>query len=345
MTKLKFMLNESNVKVKWLIIVFAALAMLPLVMKGRFEQNMAILILMWACLGSAWNIFGGYTGQVSLGNAIFFGIGAYGVVVPFMHWNVTPWIGIFVGMAFATVVALILAWPLFKLSAQYFAIATVALGETFRIIAVNLPFLGGAAGMDILKPKAKPWYAVQFMSKIPYYYFFLVILAVVFLLMLYINSSKMGYYFRTIKANETAAASVGIDTRKYKTIAFIISACVTSLCGAFYAQYQLYVDPTTVFLGSISTRMIMMAVIGGLGTLWGPMIGAVILVPLSEYTRVQFASVLPGSDQVLYGALIILIILFQPKGILEILKNLGNKIKTLTAKKADGRDMHEPSKS
>lgn len=344
MTKLRFMLKESKVNTKLLIILFVILLIYPAIVKGRFEQNMGILILMWACLGSAWNIFGGYTGQVSLGNAIFFGVGAYGSVVPYVKWNISPWIGMFIGMGLAIIVAVILAWPLFKLKAQYFAIATVALGETFRILAVNSKFVGGAAGVDILRPKASPWYAVQFMSKIPYYYFFLGILILVFLIMLYINSSKTGYYFRTIKANETAAASVGIDVRKYKTIAFIISACITSLCGTFYAQYQLYIDPITVFNSSISTRMIMMAVIGGLGTMSGPMLGALLLVPLSEYTRVNFASLIPGSDQVLFGALIILIILFQPKGLLEIILNIVKKVNGKKIKSTElGGDKFESS--
>lgn len=336
MTQLKFMLKESNVNGKWLLALAVLLLGFPLVVKGRFEMNMAILILMWACLGSAWNIFGGYTGQVSLGNTIFFAIGAYSAAVPFVRWNITPWIGLFIGMILATIVAILLAWPIFKLSAQYFAIATVALGEAFRIAAVNFKFIGGATGVDILRPKANPWYAVQFISKIPYYYFFLGILVIVFFIMLYINSSKMGYYFRTIKANETAAASVGIDTRKYKTIAFIISACITSLCGSFYVQYQLYADPTTVLVGAISTKMIMMAVCGGLGTMAGPIIGAIILVPLAEYTRVNFASVIPGSDQVLFGALIILIIMFQPKGVIQIIKNVAEKIKGIKGKKLEG---------
>lgn len=345
MDRLKFMLKESKVNIKVAVIFLILLIAFPLVVKDRFQMNMAILILMWASLGSAWNIFGGYTGQVSLGNAIFFGIGAYAAVIPYAKWNITPWIGVFIGIILSIIVAMILAWPIFKLSAQYFAIATIALGETFRIMAVNLQFIGGAAGVSILTPKANPWYSIQFMSKVPYYYFFLGILVIVIFIMLHINSSRMGYYFRTIKANETSAASVGIDTRKYKTIAFVICACITSVCGAFYAQYQLYVDPNTVFLNTISTRMIMMAVIGGLGTLLGPLLGAVILVPLSEFTRVRLASVIPGSDQVLFGALIIIIVLFQPKGVLEILKTVGRKVMGRSKDKLEGSEANEPSKS
>jgi len=345
MIKLKFMLRESNINIPLLCVVSALLIIFPFVIRGHFEQNMAILILMWASLASAWNIFGGYTGQVSLGHAIFFGMGAYGAVVPFIKWNVTPWIGIFIGMACATLLALIIALPIFRLSAQYFAIATVALGETVRIIAVNTPFVGGAAGIDIMRPKANPWYAVQFMTKTPYYYFFLIILSLVFFLMLYINSSKMGYYFRTIKANQIAAASVGIDTRKYKTIALVISACITSLCGSFYAQYQLYVDPNTAFLGAISTRMVMMAVIGGIGTMMGPILGAVALVPLSEYTRATFGATIPGIDQVLYGVLILLIILYQPKGVVVLIQNIFKKFNSFLFKMMKRRGYHDTSKS
>lgn len=341
MTKLSNLFKENNVNWRILLGVLLLLIALPLVLKGPFERNMAILILMWACLGSAWNIFGGYTGQVSLGNAIFFGVGAYGTVIPYVKWHITPWLGVFIGIGIAIIVALFLAWPIFKLSAQYFAIATVALGETFRIIAVNFGFIGGAAGVDFLDRKTPSIYSLQFLSKLPYYYGFLALMVGVVLVMLYINRSKLGYYFRAIKSNEVSAASSGIDTRKYKTIAFVISAVITAICGAMYAQYQLYIDPNTVFLGVISTRMIMMAVIGGLGTWYGPILGAVLLVPLSEYTRANFASVIPGSDQVLYGALILAIILLQPKGIAQIITDLMHKV----IGKRDGGDANEPTTS
>lgn len=333
MRKLKIMLSENNMNVKWLVLLFTILIILPFIITGRFQQNMLILILMWTSLGTAWNILGGYTGQVSLGNAIFFGIGGYSVAVLYTYWNVTPWLGIIIGISISILVSLLLALPLFRLNAQYFAIATVALGEVLRILAVNWDLIGGAGGISILDPSANSLYAMQFNSKVPYYYLFLVILVIVFVIMLYINSSRMGYYFRAIKANETSAASIGIDTRKYKTLAFAISAIITSVCGSIYVEYQLFVAPSTVFLNTVSMQMIMIAVFGGLGTIFGPALGALILVPLSEYTRVKFATILPGIDQVLYGSLIIIMVLFQPKGAFQVVKDVVNKIKMFYLKK------------
>ena len=321
----------SHIKPWYLILTVLIIVAYPHVFTKSFQQNLGILILMWACLGSAWNIFGGYTGQVSLGQAMFFGVGAYGAVLPFYYWNVTPWIGMLIGMFFATLLALLVALPIFKLSAQYFAIATMALGETVRIIAVNLPFTKGMMGIDFLNMKMNPWYSLQFRGKLHYYYFFGVILMIVISIMIYINSSRIGYYFRTIKVNQTAAESVGINARKYKTIALVISACIASLCGSFYAMYQTYIDPSTVFINTLSTKMIIMAVIGGVGTIYGPVIGAALIVPLGEYTRATIGATISGIDLVLYGVLIILTILYQPQGVLKLSGNLIDKVRKMTA--------------
>jgi len=300
---------------------------------------LGIMTLMWMCLASAWNIFGGYTGQVSLGHAMFFGMGAYGAGLPFYYWNVTPWIGIFIGVALSIILALLVALPIFKLSAQYFAIATLALGETVRIIAVNLPITQGMRGIDILNFRVNPFYSLQFRIKLPYYYMYLFILLLVFAVMLFINCTKAGYYFRTIKANQTAAESIGIDSRKYKTIALVISAIICSLCGSLYLQYLFYVDPGTVFVGTVSTRMIIMAVIGGLATIQGPIIGALILVPLSEFTRVYFGSDIPGLDFVIYAVLVMLIVIYQPQGLVSFGKVVTKYFKKFTKRRNAGADL------
>jgi len=283
---------------------------------------------MWMCLGSAWNIFGGYTGQVSLGHAMFFGVGAYGVAIPFFYWRITPWIGIFVGIFFAILLALLVAIPIFRLSAQYFAIATIALGETMRIVAINLPITRGMRGIDWLDFSMNPLLSLQFRSRLPFYFGFAVLFLIVIGVMLYINCTKWGYYFRTIKANETAAESVGIDTRRYKTYALVTSAIICSVCGSIYAQYLLYIDPSTVFIGEISTRMVLMVVIGGIATIQGPVIGALILVPLSEFTRIRFGADIPGLDLVIYAVTIIIVILYKPQGVISI----GDTIRRMLAK-------------
>ena len=325
--------SRMNLKV---VLVGAALILLyPLIFNGNFQMNLGILVLMWACLGCSWNIFGGYTGQVSLGQAMFFAMGAYGVVLPFYYWGVTPWIGILIGIVCAVLLALLVSVPIFKLSAQYFSIATLALGETVRILLVNLPFTRGMQGIDFLNFKLNPLYSLQFRDKEPYYYMLAIVLLATFCLMVYINNSKLGYYFRTIKANPVSAESIGINARKYKTLALILSAVIASVCGSIYVQYQLYVDPMTVAASALSTKMIIMAVIGGLGTVYGPIIGAIILVPLSEYVRASISGAVPGIDLIIYGVLIIVMILYQPNGLAAILHNVRakrakNKANTMT---------------
>ena len=313
-------LEASGLSPKVVLIAAVILMAYPVIFSSPFQRNLGVLVLMWACLGCAWNIFGGYTGQVCLGTAMFFGMGAYGVVLPYYYLNITPWVGIIIGMVLATILALLVAIPIFKLSAQYFSIATLALGETVRIIAVNLPITKGMQGISFLNMKDSFWYTLQTASKVPYYYMFAILLVIVFCLMLWINNSKMGYYFRTIKANPVSAESIGINVRKYKTYALVMCACIASVCGSIYAVYQTYVDPATVLHSSLSTKMIIMAVIGGIGTVHGPILGALILVPLSEYVRAANSGALPGIDLVIYGILIILVILYQPDGVVSIIR-------------------------
>lgn len=310
-----------------ILIGLVVIIIFPFIQNTPFQRNLGILILMWACLGSAWNIMGGYTGQVILGIAMFFGMGAYGTVLPYYYFDITPWIGILIGIVLSIILALLVAIPIFKLSAQYFSIATLALGETIRIIAINLKITNGMQGIDFLNLKGNFWHTLQTASKLPYYYMFAILLFGVFVLMLWINNSRMGYYFRTIKANPTSAESIGINVRLYKTYALLMSACIASICGSIYVVYQAYVDPSTVLLGALSTKMIIVCVIGGLGTVTGPLLGSIILIPLSEYIRAVNSGRLPGIDLVIYGLLIILVIIYQPDGILSILSKIINFFK------------------
>ena len=335
----RFALGESRIKPAVVVVVLAILLVYPFVFDSPFMRNLGIITLMWMCLGSAWNIFGGYTGQVSLGHAMFFGMGAYGVAIPFFYWRITPWIGLFIGIIGAVLLALLVALPIFRLSAQYFAIATVALGETMRIIAINTPITRGMRGIEWLDFTMNPLVSLQFRSRLPYYYAFVVVFILVICTMLYINCTRAGYYFKTIKANQTAAESVGIDTRKYKTIALVTSAIICSICGSIYAQYLLYIDPSTVFIGDVSTRMVLMAVIGGLATIQGPVIGALILVPLSEFTRIRFGSDIPGLDLVIYAVTIILVILYRPQGVVSIGERIRRVLQKRRRRKSVGAEI------
>lgn len=319
-----------------LVILVLAAIVYPLpfeILKLPFWQHLVLLIFLFATLGLAWNIIGGYCGQFALGNAVFFGIGAYTATVMSIHWRITPWIGMLAGALIAAGVALAIGIPCFRLRGHYFAIATIAVGEIVSTIAINWDLVGGAVGLYVpLIRGASLWEEfinLEFhRSKLPYYYIALAMLAVALFVCYRIERSRLGIYLRAIKADQEGAESIGIDSRQYKLIAFGISAAMTAAVGTFFAQYVLFIDPFTVLPVMLSIMVALMAVLGGVGTLWGPVLGAAVLVPLSESTRVFFAGAGGAAravDLLVYGALIVIIAVFQPTGLMGLIAKLGRK--------------------
>ena len=288
--------------------------------------HILIMIALYATLAQAWNIIGGFAGQVSLGNAVFFGIGAYTTTLMMMKLGLSPWLGMPVGMLIAVLISVCIGIPVFRLGGHYFAIATIAVGEIVQTIFINWKEIGGASGLN---QPILPQSLINFQfhdTKLPYYYIALAICCIAFLAAWGVERSRLGYYFRALKGDPLAARSLGIDIGRYKLIALATSAALTAMGGAFYAQYVLFIDPESVLPLSLSILICLVAVLGGVNSLWGPLLGAMVLIPLSETTRVYLANLGGGGkaiDLMIYGLLIVLIAVFQPGGLMAMLRRMS----------------------
>ena len=304
-------------------LVLAGLIAFPFVITGPFPQHVLILVFMFATLGVAWNIMGGYAGMFSFGQAAFFGIGAYTSTYLLNTFGLSPWLGLIAGGIFAALTGALIGYPCSNLRGHYFAIASIAFAEIIRVHFNNWKLIGAAEGLVITLNVAGGFPAFQFASKTPYYFIALAFLAIALFVCWWVSTSRMGYYFRAIKESHDLAMVLGISFRRYRLIAIMISAFLSAAAGTFYAQYVLYLDPESVLVLSISTQIVLVTMLGGAGFLFGPVIGAAVLIPLSEITRIKLGDKGTGVDLILYGALITLISVYQPKGVWGFLSNLG----------------------
>jgi len=309
----------------WLVIGFVLCLIFPAFFTLPFPRHLMIMIFLYASLGLAWNMIGGYAGQISLGHAIFFGAGAYTSTLMLMKLGVSPWVGMLVGGILAVGIAFIIGYPCFKLAGHYFAIATIAIGEIAQQWMLNWDWAGAAVGLTLpILPESV--INLEFhTTKAPYYYISFGILILTVLASYAIDRSKLGYYFKAIKGDLEGARSLGINVSKYKFYALASSAFFTSICGSFYAQYVLFIDPDSVFPLMLSVVVCLIATLGGVGTVWGPVIGSFILIPISEFTRIYFGGGGKGTDLIIYGFLIIFISVYQPFGVIGIAKRFKKK--------------------
>jgi branched-chain amino acid transport system permease protein len=288
----------------------AAIALIPAITRNPYVLHMLILVLMWVVLGQSWNLLGGYTGQVSFGHAAFFGVGAYttGILVKSGLSPTAAWSGLLLGGVAAMILALVIGWICFRLRGPYFALSVLALSEVLRLVAVNWKQLtNGAEGI---------LYIPAFTSKAAYYYIILAIAVACFLVIRSVMRSRLGYYFLAIREDQDCAASLGIDTTRYKLYALLVSAFFTGAAGSFYMNYMGFIDPGIVFsIEQISIMMILVVMLGGAGSMWGPAVGAVIYVLTSEALRVFLKS----GHLVFFGVLIIVVIVWFPNGIVGTL--------------------------
>ncbi|RME82750.1 MAG: branched-chain amino acid ABC transporter permease [Caldilineae bacterium] len=317
-------------RIRWQLLVLVLVVLLllafPFYVAQPFLQRTMILVVMWSVLGLAWNILGGYAGQVSFGHAIFFGLGAYTSTYLFTEWGISPWLGMFVGAGVAVLVSIVIGWPSFRLVGHYFAIATIAAGEIFAVIFRNWKAVGGAVGIYLPIIRGDRLIDYQFQEfKAGYYYIILAMLALIVLVTYRLERTRMGYYLKAIREDSEAARSLGINITRYKLYAMMISAAFTAIVGTFYAQFVLYISPNTVFALAISIQMALVAILGGTGTLLGPIIGAAVLIPMAEYTRVYLAGRAGGLHLVVYGLLIMLISVYQPAGLMGIYREWQHK--------------------
>ncbi len=295
----------------------AALLVYPLLFRGAFYQDMGALVLIQATSASAWNIVGGYAGQVSVGHAVFFGAGAYLPVLFYELWQLPLFVGVPAGIAVSLAFAFIIGLPTFRLRGHYFSMATIAVAELVRLIVSNSGFLGGAIGlMGPARPRG--WWDLVFRSAVPYYYIFLAVLGLVLLATWQMERSRFGYYLRAIRADERAAKSLGVPVSRYKLYAFMLSAAFTAAAGSLYIIKTGFIDPESGFGILVSVQMIIIAALGGAGTLLGPLLGAILLVPLQTATNTWFGGGATGLTYIFYGGIIMLIARFEPGGLIEL---------------------------
>ncbi|MHA6345638.1 branched-chain amino acid ABC transporter ATP-binding protein/permease [Roseivivax sp. CAU 1761] len=303
-----------------LAILLVALFVTPVAMDDPFVYHIFITICIFAALSTAWNIVGGYAGQLSLGHAIFYGIGGYAGVM-LTNLGITPWIGMFAGAGIAALVALVISWPCFRLHGPFFALATIAFLEVFRVLALHFRDLtGGATGLMI--PLEIGWEWMVFRERLP-------ALIIAFGMMLVclgvawaIRSNRLGFYLVATRERESAARAAGVRTVRVRLVAVAISAALSAMVGTFHAMYLSYIEPASMFSLQFSIQIAMFALIGGIGTVWGPLLGAVLLVPITEFARGALGAEAIGLHGFVYGVVLMLVVLFLPNGIV----GLGQKL-------------------
>jgi len=319
-------------------IVLFILIIFPLVVQNSYYQHLLILVLMWVVIGSGWNVIAGYTGQVSFGDAAFFGVGAYTAGLFSAKLGISAWWGMAFGGLTAMALAMPFGWICFRLRGAYFALATLALNEVMRHIATTWEDLTeGMVGILIMP---------SFLSKIPYYYIALALSVVSVVFIQIVMKSKWGYYFLSIREDQDAAESLGINTHFYKMVSLNIAAFLTGMAGALFMNYMGFIDPEVVFsLHDISIMAILVGIVGGVGTIYGPVVGAFVMVAVHEFFRTGFfgffkgLAALTGSDALItaakyigqahvlgFGILVVLVILLLPNGIVGDWEKIVGKI-------------------
>jgi branched-chain amino acid transport system permease protein len=321
-------MNHLTKRQKIAAVVTLVLALaFPLVITDTFPIHVMILVYMFGVLGMGWNIMGGYAGMFSFGQAAFFGIGAYTSSFLLMTFGVNPWIGLVAGGIVAALVAAAIGYPCSNLRGHYFAIASIAFAEIVRVVFNNWKLVGAAEGLSL--PMLDESFA-NFMfhsSKLPYYYIILAFLLIAIATCYFVATSKMGYYFRAIKESHEVAEVLGVNVVRYRLIAIMIAGFLSAMAGTFYAQYILYIDPESVMLLPISVQVVLISMLGGAGAVIGPVIGAAVLIPIAEYTRITLGHQGTGVDMLIYGFLIMLISMYQPAGVWGLLSSIGKKVK------------------
>lgn len=310
--------------------IIAGLAVVPVITSDSFFLHSLIMVLFFAYMATAWNFVCGYVGQLSLGHAMFSGVGGYVSVLMFTQLGLSPWIGMLFGGFLAAFLSILIGLPTFRLKGPYFTLTMIACAEIVRIWVENTSsFLGiplkGAEGL-VVPSVGVDFFAFQFTSKVPYFYIILTMLAVAIIATRLMERSKLGYCLKAIRGDRDAAEALGINPTYYTNAAFAISAFMTAIGGSFYAQFFRYINPERNMGLELSIDMAVMAIIGGQGTVLGPLLGASILTPVAEISRGMFGGGLLGLHLVIYGFALIACVLYFPKGIIQPLGRLLSRI-------------------
>jgi branched-chain amino acid transport system permease protein len=298
---------------KWALF-FVVLLSLGLTVKNNYYLDVMICLVFWATAAQAWNIVGGFAGQISIGHVAFLGLGGYATALLTTRLGVTPWMGMLVGGMLAMSLAYLMGALTIRLRGPFFTLSTIVLSELLLILSVNFDGLtGGASGVDIEYDPA--FMNMVFASYRSYFLLFLILLMVITAVTVYIKNSKIGYYLLSIREDESAAASLGVNVNRYKTYALLISAFFTGVAGSIQVQYFLFIDPHTAYSVEASIKMATLSIVGGVGTVAGPVVGAFLLSPVEIFLRSRLGGTYQGLYLLLYGAVMIVVVLVMPQGI------------------------------
>jgi branched-chain amino acid transport system permease protein len=304
-------------------VVLAAVAALS---QSGVLLTFVMMSLYAALLSQAWNILGGYGGQLSFGHALFFGVGAYAQALGQLNLGLNPWLVLPGAIALGALVGVAVGGLTFRygLKGSYFALVTLAFAEVFRILALSASFTGGGVGLMV--PLQEGVANMQFGSRRGYIYLLLAFVLLALLVTAWLRHSRFGAYLQAVRDNEDAARAIGVNPLRVKLGGIALSAAFMSVAGAFYVQVFQYIDPGIAFGSAVSVEALVGAIVGGMGTLWGPLLGAVTLHALADLTRNLFGE-LPGISMVIYGVVLILIVMFMPRGITGGGQSLGRLFK------------------
>lgn len=312
-------LNDLPTRQRWALagVLVLALLVVPQVSTNFFLMNVFIYAFIFIGLGQSWNVIGGYAGQFSLGHAVMFATGAYTTAILFIRHGVTPYVGIFAGGFVAMAVGLFLGAATFRLRYHYFAMATLAAALIGKTVGFRWEYINGASGIEYpFAQLGTPW-SMMFRDKLPYYYLIGVAALVVTLIIYRMDRSKLGMYLRSIDMDQGLARNTGLNVFNYKMYAMGVSSYIAGVFGGLYAQYVLYIDPMSTLRVLRNIDIIIVPIIGGVGTVLGPVVGAFIFIPIREYTRTGLSGGYTGLGWVVVGVVIVLISIYRPGGVLN----------------------------
>jgi branched-chain amino acid transport system permease protein len=307
-----------------IVSAFVVLAMVPLLVTSNVVLNFLVTTLLIALVGQGWNVLGGYGGQYSFGHSAFFGTGAYVTAILQVRYGLNAWVAFAAGIAIGALLGAVIGGLTFRsgLKGSYFALVTLAFAEVLRIIASVAPITGAGVG-TLIKLDLRPE-AFQFQSRAPFYWIVLALVAVSLLAVRSIEQSRFGAYLVAVRENEDAARALGVDVTRVKLAAMTVSAAITATGGGFYAQYFLFVDSGIAYGPWISIEALLVPIIGGVGTVFGPLLGALVVKSLGELTKLLIEQA-PGLDLVIYGAILIPVVAFAPRGIAGLLADFERR--------------------
>ncbi|PZX13033.1 branched-chain amino acid transport system permease protein [Palleronia aestuarii] len=290
-----------------------------------FLLNILAYTCLFGGLATSWNIIGGFGGQFSLGHGVFFAAGAYTTANLYFHFGISPWLTLIPAVVVASAVALAVSWPTFRLKGPFFAIATLALNEVAFVLANYFDGLtGGPRGMML--PFRAGFENMVFTSKLPYAIIMIGFLLVTLVTAAIVLRSRLGYYLQAVRLDEDAARSVGIGVLRVKLMGMAVSAGLTGVGGSLFAMYIRYVDPPTLLsIQDVGVRFLLISLIGGVGTLYGPLAGALLIVPLEFQLRATLGSALPGGNLMVLGALLVIFALFMRKGLVGTVSDIWDR--------------------